>query len=531
MTRKERGVNNSRNCSHFQKSSTLLSFGVGTSRPNTSEDLFGFEDWCVNNDGLSDGFCIDNALQHSGDDFSQQSSSDLSHSYGNDINVLLKSEEQSMMSEVASPISDAHTDKPSLESLINSTGVIGNTALCWAVISNQHRSLGWLLSHGVDVNLPNAHSGMTPLALACMHNAQPEVIRALIKTGADTDIPDNQHSCAIHYAARQADGRALAVLLESSIDVNVTDSSGLTPLMLGCLMGHEAVVDILAGNLSLNPRLQDKRGNTALHYACMCGEAKCLSIVLSLKPSVTVLNNLGETCLHFCVTDDNEECARLLLDVASANNEALKLCSCGDVYGKTPLDRAVENNALACVKLLQKHMSSTGSDSGLVCAVMCMSHLCILLLVLSLCQFPLTLSLIHPCFQSASSDDKEERRRVKTKSKTLSAEEKKKIKQTKRREYMRKYRAQSMQEYVEMLAKVEEVEGENTRLKEAVSTLQRDKEVLEALLVELSSSNIDTDTNINSNSSSIYNFGEQEQEGEEQEGEEDIADVDVTTYV
>eukprot|EP00056_Hartaetosiga_gracilis_P011179 m.167451 g.167451 ORF g.167451 m.167451 type:complete len:498 (-) comp13464_c2_seq2:113-1606(-) len=497
MTRKERGVNNSRNCSHFQKSSTLLSFGVGTSRPNTSEDLFGFEDWCVNNDGLSDGFCIDNALQHSGDDFSQQSSSDLSHSYGNDINVLLKSEEQSMMSEVASPISDAHTDKPSLESLINSTGVIGNTALCWAVISNQHRSLGWLLSHGVDVNLPNAHSGMTPLALACMHNAQPEVIRALIKTGADTDIPDNQHSCAIHYAARQADGRALAVLLESSIDVNVTDSSGLTPLMLGCLMGHEAVVDILAGNLSLNPRLQDKRGNTALHYACMCGEAKCLSIVLSLKPSVTVLNNLGETCLHFCVTDDNEECARLLLDVASANNEALKLCSCGDVYGKTPLDRAVENNALACVKLLQKHMSSTGSDSGL----------------------------------SASSDDKEERRRVKTKSKTLSAEEKKKIKQTKRREYMRKYRAQSMQEYVEMLAKVEEVEGENTRLKEAVSTLQRDKEVLEALLVELSSSNIDTDTNINSNSSSIYNFGEQEQEGEEQEGEEDIADVDVTTYV
>ena len=120
-------------------------------------------------------------------------------------------------------------------SALNACDEGGNTALAWAVMSNQLNSVEWLLSHGTDCNIGN-NKGRAPLALACLHGTNPAVVKHLLSAGANPHMPDAEGSYPIHFAARHEDPAFVVTLLQHGANGNATDNEGLTPLMVAASM-------------------------------------------------------------------------------------------------------------------------------------------------------------------------------------------------------------------------------------------------------------------------------------------------------
>ena len=76
--------------------------------------------------------------------------------------------------------------------------------------------------------------------------------------------------------------RRVRELLESGADVNWKDSDsfGWTPLYRACLHNRS---DIMTELLKYNPKLNEQTGGgeTALHYACECGDLDCVKLLLA----------------------------------------------------------------------------------------------------------------------------------------------------------------------------------------------------------------------------------------------------------
>ena len=73
---------------------------------------------------------------------------------------------------------------------------------------------------------------------------------------------------ALHYAVygSNVSCEILSCLIETGADVNARTNDGVTPLMIAAEKGHTYAVASLV-KCGANVDLQDKYGNTALHYA------------------------------------------------------------------------------------------------------------------------------------------------------------------------------------------------------------------------------------------------------------------------
>jgi hemoglobin len=90
-----------------------------------------------------------------------------------------------------------------------------------------------LLQLGVDPNI-GGRSGRTPLycvANECASEAGPEIVRALVLTGADVNAPSGvTRASALHAAARRGNVEIARMLLDSGAALNARDRKGDTPL-------------------------------------------------------------------------------------------------------------------------------------------------------------------------------------------------------------------------------------------------------------------------------------------------------------
>jgi ankyrin repeat protein len=73
--------------------------------------------------------------------------------------------------------------------------------------------------------------GDTPLAIAASYNANPEVLRFLIASGADVNAADESKMTPLMRAAREnPNPEVLEVLMDAGADVLATDSDGKNAL-------------------------------------------------------------------------------------------------------------------------------------------------------------------------------------------------------------------------------------------------------------------------------------------------------------
>ena len=241
---------------------------------------------------------------------------------------------------------------------VNLQGHQGYTALHHAVARKNFSALSCLVHNGADVNLFTSCK-QTPLMLTCQsHNM--EAINFLLNKGADVNLQDQDGYTALHYAVKRKNFDAVSCLVDNRADVNLFTSSKQTPLMMACQSHDMEIINFLAINKGTDVNLQDRDGQSALHFA-------------SLDSCYWLIQNLAD--VNMC---DNHNCTPLML--ASRNTDVKKVAmliengakvDLQDVDGNTALhhamlnsDDSLEYTSEICLALLTAKASNLCNSHG-----------------------------------------------------------------------------------------------------------------------------------------------------------------------
>lgn len=119
----------------------------------------------------------------------------------------------------------------------------------------------------IPINEYNQY-GTTPLCLAVKLQRK-DIIYMFLQNGADPNLAELSTSrSALMFAAYLGDFQVAEMLIKSEADVNHTDNSMITPLMMSCsskLINLQVVKLLVENNADLHA--QDKNGWSCLHYA------------------------------------------------------------------------------------------------------------------------------------------------------------------------------------------------------------------------------------------------------------------------
>jgi ankyrin repeat protein len=159
----------------------------------------------------------------------------------------------------------------------------GRTALHHAAMGGLEAVVNLMLSEGAQANIED-DIGMTPLMLACQLN-RVGIARTLVRhmRGQGLEKRDGNGRTALHYATVGGLEEVANLMLSEGAQANIEDANGMTPLMLACRSGHLRIAQRLVRHMrGQGLQNRDLGGNTALHYAAVCGrelhwEAVCRS--------------------------------------------------------------------------------------------------------------------------------------------------------------------------------------------------------------------------------------------------------------
>lgn len=141
-----------------------------------------------------------------------------------------------------------------------------------------------LLKHGADIAKANKH-GMTAL-MSAAKSWEIETLTELLQKGADVQAVDEKGRNSLMYLAGSLEwplhessfdlmkiagdskniSPCIEMLMKSGLNINATDLSGKTALMWAAIAGHDPVVAILM-RLGADTQLKSLKGRTALEYA------------------------------------------------------------------------------------------------------------------------------------------------------------------------------------------------------------------------------------------------------------------------
>eukprot|EP00035_Acanthoeca_spectabilis_P018141 m.383186 g.383186 ORF g.383186 m.383186 type:complete len:1312 (+) comp16728_c0_seq11:151-4086(+) len=106
----------------------------------------------------------------------------------------------------------------------------GETPLHVALHDNLEMAKLLVSESGADINAVRKSDGATALALAILM-AKLDMVRWLVKLGADVTIADKEGETPIHCAAIVGSVEMAKVLLEANADVNAANEQGMSPLL------------------------------------------------------------------------------------------------------------------------------------------------------------------------------------------------------------------------------------------------------------------------------------------------------------
>jgi ankyrin repeat protein len=149
----------------------------------------------------------------------------------------------------------------------------GYTPLILATIMSKSDIVGLLISKKVSLDrqcISEPYVGYTALHFATADLTAEKIAEMLIAAGASLEIKNEQGETPLHIAAKRGNVDVGENLLINKANVNVTAKSGITPLMMACIMPHFPFVSMLAQAPGINVNAADDMGDTALHYSFMC---------------------------------------------------------------------------------------------------------------------------------------------------------------------------------------------------------------------------------------------------------------------
>jgi ankyrin repeat protein len=150
-----------------------------------------------------------------------------------------------------------------------------------------------------DPRLANGpQEGQPPLHWACSP-PNPEIVRALLDFGADTNLAGEDGETPLQIAASESSEECVQQLLDHGADVNAKANDGMTPLMYAAKAGPAVVRLLLERGADATRR--DEANRTALHWAITGDhddpEVARLLLAAGADPKVKNLN--GDTALDY----------------------------------------------------------------------------------------------------------------------------------------------------------------------------------------------------------------------------------------
>lgn len=135
-------------------------------------------------------------------------------------------------------------------------------------------------------------------------------VARLVKQGQDPNVRRLDGQTALHLALRDESPAVLQALLAlPKLDVNATNDSGESPLMMAALRGNIAAAEAL---LARGAKVQ-QQGWTPLHYAATGPEPKLVSLLLAKGAQIESLSPNKTTPLMMAARYGDERNVDLLL--------------------------------------------------------------------------------------------------------------------------------------------------------------------------------------------------------------------------
>lgn len=193
-----------------------------------------------------------------------------------------------------------------------------------------------LMKRGADVNVVSEHDGQTALHhVAIRSNIC--LMEMLIARGAQVNVADSSGVTPLHHAAWNDEDCAW-LLLDHGAKMDVQDKAGQTPLHAAVRIRRIETVRLLLER-GANPNLRSKTGETPLMLAstsslvgsgwCACGyrpvapDPEIVRVLLAKRPALDIRDQAGYTALQLALEGGYDAIAALL-EQAGASTKGAK---------------------------------------------------------------------------------------------------------------------------------------------------------------------------------------------------------------
>jgi ankyrin repeat protein len=224
-------------------------------------------------------------------------------------------------------------------------------ALINAIVSDNIDQAIQAINAGANPN--SFDKNFLPAILLSASRQQVEIVVSLIKQGADIDKKGTDkkqkifNSSALIAASANGNIDIVELLLHANANINITDDTGLTPLMSAAYMGNDRVVELLIQKgASLEQR--DEKGYTALMFASNAGKIASVKLLLDGNADVNAKDNDNSTPLMFGAQHGFNDVIRLLLSYGADKHFK------GN-YGLNAIDFAKQNKLKETIDVLEKN--------------------------------------------------------------------------------------------------------------------------------------------------------------------------------
>ena len=161
-------------------------------------------------------------------------------------------------------------------------------------------------------------------------------VQSLIKAGVSPNTLDAKGNPMLIVAIRDKSFKVTDLLLANkAIDVNLSNQSGETPLMMASIEGQLPLVETL---VLKNKADVNKDGWAPLHYAASTGKLDVAQFLVANGAKVNALSPNETTPLMMSVSSGNELLIKFLLDKGAdlrmRNHQGFSAIDIADLFGK-----------------------------------------------------------------------------------------------------------------------------------------------------------------------------------------------------